>query len=304
MTGSRIWDLRRGDHDDNRTSTHGGGLRGLVIPTLLEFNYLKAPFSFVILILGPAILVGIAPSVVVTYGQFVLHAATLARSRVIIGLAFLLFLIVAAAWAGRRFLTAAFAKTRHLHYTLIFPIFVALREVLRTIGDRVGGKTLSPEKLSRRRRWATILAALLFCIAGAALAITAEVSIGLKLVNVERLSAWATIKATLGTAAFILGISTVIESLQWLKRELSLKSPVLDWVHVSSSAVSILRIAHLSDPHLVGERYGYRMETGAYGPRGNRRFRHALRKLTSIHAHTPLDHIVVTGDITDAGTRA
>jgi len=54
----------------------------------------------------------------------------------------------------------------------------------------------------------------------------------------------------------------------------------------------------------VGERYGYRMETGTHGPRGNRCFRDALRKLAMIHARTPLDSVLVTGDITDAGTRA
>jgi len=46
------------------------------------------------------------------------------------------------------------------------------------------------------------------------------------------------------------------------------------------------------------------METGMGGPRGNRRFRHAIRKLRTIHAEAPLDHILVTGDVTDAGTRA
>src|SRR5262249_39086206 len=56
--------------------------------------------------------------------------------------------------------------------------------------------------------------------------------------------------------------------------------------------------------HLVGERYGYRMESGTHGPRGNGCVRAAFRKLTAIHALTPLNRVFVTGDITDAGTRA
>jgi 3',5'-cyclic AMP phosphodiesterase CpdA len=63
-------------------------------------------------------------------------------------------------------------------------------------------------------------------------------------------------------------------------------------------------VAHLSDLHVVGERYGYRMECGTHGPRGNRSVRHALRKLSAIHASTPFDRVLVTGDVTDAGTRA
>src|SRR5215831_14607191 len=156
MTRLRIWDLRRGDNEDNRTSPIGGGFRSLVLPTLLEFNYLKAPLTFTITIIIPAILVGIAPSVIITYGQLLFHAAALARSRLIIGLTGLLVLLGVAAWTGRRFLTVAFVRARHLHYALIFPTFVAVRELLRTIGERFGRHSLSPEQLWHRRRVATI----------------------------------------------------------------------------------------------------------------------------------------------------
>jgi 3',5'-cyclic AMP phosphodiesterase CpdA len=54
----------------------------------------------------------------------------------------------------------------------------------------------------------------------------------------------------------------------------------------------------------VGERYGYRMEAGSRGPRGNQRFGQALRQLAALHAEAPLEHILLTGDVTDAGTRA
>ena len=56
-----------------------GGLRGLIFSAALEFNYLKAAISFLALIIGPALLVGIAPSVVVTYGRLKFHAAASAR---------------------------------------------------------------------------------------------------------------------------------------------------------------------------------------------------------------------------------
>jgi 3',5'-cyclic AMP phosphodiesterase CpdA len=46
------------------------------------------------------------------------------------------------------------------------------------------------------------------------------------------------------------------------------------------------------------------MEAGTHGPRGNRCIRRAWRKLATIHASTPVDRVLVTGDITDAGTRA
>jgi hypothetical protein len=37
-------------------------------------------------------------------------------------------------------------------------------------------------------------------------------------------------KAALGNAAVILGLSTVVESLYWLWRELTINGPALDWV--------------------------------------------------------------------------
>src|SRR4029450_10722255 len=61
------------------------------------------------------------------------------------------------------------------------------------------------------------------------------------------------------------------------------------------------RIAHLSDVHVVGERYGFRLESGRSGPRGNERLTRLLAELETLHASDPLDAIVVSGDMTDAG---
>jgi hypothetical protein len=59
---------------------------------------------------------------------------------------------------------------------------------------------------------------------------------------------------------------------------------------------------HLSDVHVVGERYGFRIESGRFGPRGNERLKRVLNELEAIHAKAPLDLILITGDMTDAGT--
>src|SRR5262249_32276877 len=111
-------------------------------------------------------------------------------------------------------------------------------------------------------------------------------------------------RAALGNAAVILGVSTAIESLYWVWRELRYRCPVLDWTPGAAPEGPISRMAHLSDLHFVGERYGCRMESGTDGPRGNRCIRSALRKLAAIHASAPVDRVLVTGDVTDAGTRA
>ena len=64
------------------------------------------------------------------------------------------------------------------------------------------------------------------------------------------------------------------------------------------------RVAHLSDIHVVGERYGFRIESGRAGPRGNERLAQVLERLDQIHAQDPLDFVLITGDMTDAGRSA
>jgi 3',5'-cyclic AMP phosphodiesterase CpdA len=106
-------------------------------------------------------------------------------------------------------------------------------------------------------------------------------------------------------AAVLLGLSAVIESIYWAWRELSLNARIIDWLPSPAiSEASIVTVAHLSDLHVVGERYGYRMEAGTNGPHGNQAIHSAFRKLAAVHAAAPLDRVLITGDITDAGTRA
>ena len=52
---------------------------------------------------------------------------------------------------------------------------------------------------------------------------------------------------------------------------------------------------------MVGERYGFRIESGRGGPRGNERLDARLARLAAIHAADPLDLVLVSGDMTDAG---
>ena len=299
----RIWDFRRGDEDDNRTSPQGSSLRRLLISAALEFNYVKAAIGFLKLIIVPAVLVGIVPSLVVTFGRLKFETATSVGKTPAVAIIVLAVLVAVALWIGRSLLPKAFESFWHLHYTLVFPIFVAAREILRSIAETFSGETCTVEQQDRRRRTGTILGALLFAGGGVLLAARVDLSIGLQLVDVEHVRPWAVARAALGNAAVVLGISTAAESLYWVWRELGFRGRVRDCAPLSPAAPTG-RVAHLSDLHFVGERYGCRMESGTRGPRGNRCLRRALRRLTAIHASHPLDRILVTGDVTDAGTRA
>ena len=62
------------------------------------------------------------------------------------------------------------------------------------------------------------------------------------------------------------------------------------------------RVVHLSDIHVVGERFGFRIESGRLGPRGNERLRSGARADEGPRlGRSGLDLVLITGDITDAG---
>src|SRR5262249_14262087 len=152
------------------------------------------------------------------------------------------------------------------------------------------------DELERRRRLGTILGA--FLIAGLGLVLAASVgsSTALQFVDVEGVKPWAVTKVALGNAALILGLSTCLESLYWVWRELRLCGWVLDWAPgISECAVPILRGAPLWDPHFGGEGYGYRRELGTRGPGGDESIQPALQKLFCIDRHKPLDRVLITG---------
>jgi 3',5'-cyclic AMP phosphodiesterase CpdA len=300
----RIWDLRRGDADDDRTSPHGRGWRSVAISTALESNYLTASIAFVTLIILPALLVGLAPPLLLTYGRYKLDAAGVLRSHPLWAVFSLALTVAVALWIARPLVRKAVENFWHLHYTLVFPLFVAMREAFSAAIEGLSGETRASAELDRRRRIGTVLAAIVMGGAGVLLAYAVGVLADPGLAGVV-MQPWAVAKAGLSNAAVILGLSTAAASLFWLCREIASRRPLRDWSPAPPIAgASIVRVAHLSDLHVVGERYGYRMECGTLGPRGNSSLRHALRKLRTIHASMPLDRILVTGDVTDAGTRA
>nr|WP_286198802.1 metallophosphoesterase [Mesorhizobium sp. BR1-1-16] len=64
------------------------------------------------------------------------------------------------------------------------------------------------------------------------------------------------------------------------------------------------RVAHLSDIHIVGERYGFRIESGRSGPSGNGRLAGLLAALDVFDREEGLDLVLISGDLTDAGRAA
>jgi predicted phosphodiesterase len=299
-----LWDLTRGDAEDNRSSPQWRGWRALAVATALEFNYLSAAITFVWLVVLPAIVVGLVVPAAILLVRWKLDAAVLITIKPTTAL-ITLALLVGALWVARPLLAVALDNFWHLHYTLVFPLFVALREVIGLGLEAVPRRTPDAQALFRLRRISTIIATTLFAGGGVALAFAVPFWTVAGLEQLRHVGLTALTGAALGNALVVLGLSTTIASGYWFSREMSAATPVLNWAPSQPvEAAHILRIAHVSDLHLVGERYGYRMESGTSGPCGNDRATRAFCHLDAIQSSRPLDRIIVTGDITDAGTRA
>ena len=206
---------------------------------VLEFNYLKAPIGFFLLFVLPALLIGIAPSIVVDYGRLVAHTATAGESAIVLPV-ISLALIAIAWWIGRLLFEIAWENFWQLHYSLVLPVFVVLRELLRAMLEKFRGRAVTAEQLDHGRRVCAVIAALIFAGGGLAVAVSVDVSFGWKLVDVIHLRWRPVVFAALCNAAVILGISAALESLFWIWRELSLKDTVRDWVPGSADADALL----------------------------------------------------------------
>jgi 3',5'-cyclic AMP phosphodiesterase CpdA len=300
-----LLDLKQGDADDDRLSPGGKGLRAIVLSTLFEFNFLQGLIAFLLLVILPALLVGLLPSIARTYGALLSDAVFRLRDELLPAATIIAVCGLAAYWWGASLLKAALHNVWQLHYTLIFPIFVLVRELIKLIGESFLPWDPAPEALQRRRRLGTILAGILFAVTAFLIAAALLYRYGIVSVSLTSAPLRTIVEAALIDGSIILALSTVVASLFWTVRELSVSTSVTDLKVASLPAgKSPLRIAHLSDPHIVGGEYEFRMEPGTRGPRGNARLRDALNQLHKLDASGRFDSILITGDITDAGTRA
>ena len=110
---------------------------------------------------------------------------------------------------------------------------------------------------------------------------------------------------TLANAIVIMSAYLAAASLVWGFADATMDQPLdLEAFDAAPPGGRVWRVAHLSDIHIVGERYGFRIESGRGGPRGNERVRRVMARLEAEHAARPLDLILITGDMTDAGRSA
>jgi len=298
--GPPLVDPRYGDIEDDFASPEQKSLLAIAGRLLAEISLPKLLFSWVVSLLLPAVLLGLAPLIVTAwFAKASAHIMALTE----FGAVLLLVAIVALGWLGWRPLwRMAEDNFWSLNALVIQPGYVFGSKLLRHFAEQTFAKRWANIERARLRAMSSAAAGMIMCAGGIAIAVLVWPSsrwIG-TVSDVAILH--RVIVPTLANAAVLVSAYLAITALLWGFADATMSQPLdLAVFDVAASPRRSWRIAHLSDLHVVGERYGFRIESGRGGPRGNDRLLRVLARLASIHATDPLDLVLVSGDMTDAG---
>ena len=295
-------DPRDGDVETDEASPERRSLLAIAGNLLVEVSLPKMAAALTMLIVVPAVLLGLAP-IVVTIWARKLSASPQATG---VGAALLIAALLALAWYGGRSLYRVVESSFwSLNAMAIQPGYVAWRELLLHLSRRLKGAAPSETTQARGRGVASAVAGVIMCaLALVVLRLVWPATHWVGTLSDFRTPHWLFLTA-LANATAVAMAYLAVAGLVWGIADATMPQPrELDAFRSPDEFVRSWRVAHLSDIHVVGERYGFRLGSGRAGPRGNETLIAALERLDAIHRRAPLDAIVITGDLTDAGTSA
>jgi hypothetical protein len=297
---SALVDPRHGDVEDDAASPGQRSLLAIAGSLLVEISLPKLLFAWTVSLLLPAVLLGLAPLVATAWLSSVSeHILALTE----IGAALVLSAIVALGWIGwRPLFRIAEINFWSLNALVVQPGYAFGREALRHLAELMFGRNLTAAGRARLRAASSVGAGIVLCTCATSIAIlvwpaSRWIGVVTDLVLLHHL-----VVPTLANAVVLTSGYLAVASLVWGFADASMNQPgdvaAFDAAPPDGRA---WRVAHLSDLHVVGERYGFRIESGRGGPRGNERLDHVMTRLAAIHAVHPLDLVLISGDMTDAG---
>jgi hypothetical protein len=262
-------DPRNGDFESDASSTKNRSILSLAGSLIAEISLPKLIVAWSTLIGFPALMLGAMPivasiwiNVVVTKFSSLLYG--------IVPALLLTALAIAGLLGGRRLFRLAERSFWSLNSLAVQPVYAICRELLNQAGDR-----LLPENVTemRRTRWRSATAALsgtiiCFVSIGVFLLVFPHTRL---LVDFSALYApLALAKGALANSIAIVATYVAIAVVAWSIADATMP-PTRDFSRFGSPSdgARTWRVAHLSDIHVVGEQYGFRIESGRSGPRGN-----------------------------------
>ena len=293
-------DPRWGDAGDDTASTKQRSLASIAGTLLVEISLPKLLFAATVLLLLPAAVLGIAPLVATAWLTKI--SSHLLRVTEIGALLTLVALIALATIGWRPLLRLAEVNFWSLNAMAVQPLYALCREALRHLAELPLGPASTPLKRARVRAASSAVAGITLCACAVLIAVLVWPASRWMGTVTDLVSPHRLIVPTIANAIVLVSGYTAIAALMWGFADASMDQPVeLARFDPAPANGCTWRIAHLSDFHVVGERYGFRIESGRGGPRGNDRVERLMRRLEAIHRAQPLDVLLVCGDMTDAG---
>jgi 3',5'-cyclic AMP phosphodiesterase CpdA len=298
--GPQLVDPRQGDTEDDIASPGERSFLAITGTLLAEISLPKLLFAWTTSLLLPAVLLGLAPLAATAWLNTVsAHIVAVTE----IGAALVLTAAAALAWLGwRPFFRIAQDNFWSLNALIVQPGYVFGAELLRHLAEWAFAGRLSDVGRARLRAASSAAAGAIMCGCAALVIIVAWPSSRWILAVSEIASPHRLIVPTIANAVILVSGYLAIFSLVWGLGDARMDAlSGLTAFDTAPTGCRRWRVAHLSDLHVVGERYGFRIESGRSGPQGNLRLDPILARLASIHAADPLDLVLVSGDMTDAG---
>ena len=295
-------DPRDGDIENDHSSPERRSLLAIAGNLLAEVSLPKMGAALLLLIVLPAVLLGLAPLLATMW------LGTLSSTPGVYGIGAAVFavaLLLLAWYGGRRLLRVVESSFWSLNAMAIQPGYVAWREGLLHVAARLVGAEASETKRARARAIASALSGLIICaLSLLVLRLVWPSTRWIGTLADLRTPHWLTLTA-LANATVVAAAYLAVAALVWGLADATMPQPRERIAFRSRrELVRSWRVAHLSDIHVVGEHYGFRLGSGRAGPRGNDRLIAMLQRLDELHRREPLDAILITGDLTDAGTSA
>ena len=278
-------DPRQGDIEDDASSTKSNSLLTMAGSLLGEISLAKLVVAWLILFIVPAVIVGLVPLIAGVWAGKLAGKLTPA----LIGIVpIALFVAIAAlGWLfGRRLFRLAESSFWSLNALVIEPAYTMCREALRHLAEHALPEGAEARRRERFRAWAAaasglLISALALWVLSIAWPASRWSGVMGDLIAFKNL-AWVALANTVVVVSAYLAVAALI----WGLADATMPPPRdLPRFSEPTPGARTWRVAHLSDVHVVGERYGFRIESGRSGAQGDSRFRRLLRILSE--ASTP-----------------
>ncbi|MDP2355417.1 MAG: metallophosphoesterase [Beijerinckiaceae bacterium] len=296
-------DPRAGDCEDDASSTDQRPLLAIAGTMLAELSLIKLAVTWLLVVAMPALVIGLT---IPLLSAWLTKVSDRAAAFTGIGSVIVLSVLAAVAWFGLRpLLRLAESNFWALHSIVVQPFYTLAREGIRHVAE-LSLFAKANEITRAKARSAISLFAAAICVALAWMIVSITWPYTRWDANVGDLASITTwIKPAIANAIVVItayfGMFSLISGLSDALMDQPVRLAAFDGPGFGDK---VFRVAHLSDLHMISDPYGFRIESGRAGPQGNSQAERLFEEMSRINEKEPLDLIIVSGDVTDAGRSA